>query len=353
MLYALIVVLLLAVALAGLLVMTRTSAAEFRAQADAREETLIGERDELRQTVATLEREVTTARNDQAEVEKRAERQAEQHAARTAALEGDLAAASETEAALQQRVDGQSAEIKALVADNNALHDRAAAADEARRAAEAAATEAAARYSGVPVEAIGAAGGVPADTLWTLELARSERTWRTSVAVDPTVAEGPFATTDDPARLAVEVEAAALRENVGAFVAIDWRLPPVDDPARRHLVVRVAQELLEAAARNPQPLRLVAEEVDGGAEEADGETPSDKPSGRSKKGGGRSGTKKATKKASADADGPRIQLRLEPADDNAEADVGTLSVDRLDGLDTELVDLRSEDGLVVTVKGDS
>ena len=81
--------------------------------------------------------------------------------------------------------------------------------------------------------------------------------WRTSVAVDPSTPEGPFDVADDPVRLAVEITAAALREDVGAFVSIDWQVPPIEEPARRHLVVRVAQEMLEAAARTPEPLQLI------------------------------------------------------------------------------------------------
>lgn len=96
-----------------------------------------------------------------------------------------------------------------------------------------------------------------AETLWQLELGRSERTWRHSVATLPD-AESPFIVTDNPLRLAVEIEAAALREDVGAFISVRWDAGKVEDPARSHLILRVAQELLAEASRDPEPLELVA-----------------------------------------------------------------------------------------------
>lgn len=100
-------------------------------------------------------------------------------------------------------------------------------------------------------------GSSPIDTLWDLEMARSERTWRHSVAVNPENDPNPFEETDDPVRLAVEIEASALKENVGAFITIDWQAEKVTDTARRQLVLRVAQEMLAAAAREPAPSTLI------------------------------------------------------------------------------------------------
>jgi hypothetical protein len=85
------------------------------------------------------------------------------------------------------------------------------------------------------------------ETLWALELNRSERTWRHSVAPIP-LGPSPFTGTDDPLRVAVEVEAAALREEVGAPLEVRWDAT-VQAPARSLLVLRLAQELLAAAAR--------------------------------------------------------------------------------------------------------
>ena len=101
-----------------------------------------------------------------------------------------------------------------------------------------------------------------AETLWDLEVARSERSWRNSVAINPVDDTSPFETTDDPVRTAVEVEAAALREDVGALIAIDWKAAPIPAASRRLLVVRVAQEMLALAARAPGAARLVVTDGD-------------------------------------------------------------------------------------------
>ncbi len=103
----------------------------------------------------------------------------------------------------------------------------------------------------------GSGSGIDPELLWALEMTRSERTWRHSVAVDPN-APSPFPDAPDPLRFAVEVEAAALREEVGAFVHLQWDAEAVADPVRRLLVLRVANELLAAAAREPQPFEMIA-----------------------------------------------------------------------------------------------
>ncbi len=93
--------------------------------------------------------------------------------------------------------------------------------------------------------------------LWELELQRSERTWRHSVSILPESDPSPFQQATDPLRLAVEVEAAALKEEAGAFLSVDWQAAPVEDPARAHLILRLAQEILSEAARSPIPTCLV------------------------------------------------------------------------------------------------
>ena len=97
--------------------------------------------------------------------------------------------------------------------------------------------------------------GVDLATLWELELARSERTWRHSVAPIPG-GDSPFPDADDPLRLAIEVEAAALREEVGAPLEVHWDADVVKDPADALLVLRLAQELLARAARESRPAVL-------------------------------------------------------------------------------------------------
>lgn len=105
--------------------------------------------------------------------------------------------------------------------------------------------------------------GIEAEALWQLELARSERTWRHSVAAAPD-GPGPFVAADDPLRTAVEIEVAALREDVGAAMELTWDTD-VDDPARCLTVLRLAQELLSAAAREQQAVVLDGRQEPDGA----------------------------------------------------------------------------------------
>ena len=106
------------------------------------------------------------------------------------------------------------------------------------------------------------ATAIPASVLsglWALERARTERTWRQSVVVGPP--EGsPFDGPVDALRVAVEVEAAALREDVGSVVTTDWRLPGALSEATSLLILRAAQELLAAASRTVDEATLVAEQ---------------------------------------------------------------------------------------------
>ena len=101
------------------------------------------------------------------------------------------------------------------------------------------------------------------EMLWDLEVARSERAWRNSVAINPVDDPSPFERADDPLRTVVEIEAWALREDVGALIEIEWKADPIPSAARRLLVARVAQEMLALAARAPGAARLVVTQ-DGG-----------------------------------------------------------------------------------------
>lgn len=109
-----------------------------------------------------------------------------------------------------------------------------------------------------------ASTGADAGTLWHLELARSERTWRYSVAILPDD-PSPFATTDDALRLAIETEASALRDDVGAFLTVDVEPHLCGDPARALLILRLAQELLAQAARLDEPSHLSVGHAPSGA----------------------------------------------------------------------------------------
>ncbi len=82
--------------------------------------------------------------------------------------------------------------------------------------------------------------------MWALELNRSERKWRHSVAVGPQD-HGPFEAVDDPLQAAIGIEVDAAREEAGIDVAVDWQLEEVLDRATSLLVLRAVQELLGAS----------------------------------------------------------------------------------------------------------
>jgi hypothetical protein len=92
--------------------------------------------------------------------------------------------------------------------------------------------------------------------LWALERTRTERTWRQSVSLDPT-GPGPFADGGEPARVAVEVEAAAVREEVGSVIEVDWQVEGLIPPGDGLLLVRSAQELLARGSRTVEDGVLV------------------------------------------------------------------------------------------------
>ena len=95
--------------------------------------------------------------------------------------------------------------------------------------------------------------------LWALEQARSERTWRQSVAVG----EGSFLDgADDPLLAALQVELDAAREDVGAIVELEADLPTAVTPAGSVLVLRAAQELLARSMKTAEETTLRVQ-VDG------------------------------------------------------------------------------------------
>lgn len=311
----------LALVLAVALWMTRRSGAEFRTLADQRETALLVERDQLTEARDKLTDErdhltqahdnLTKERDQLTETSSKLKSDLTTTSAERDQLDTDLAQAGQNISRLEAelgklrkvsdeqgvRMERQANEIGKLATENEQLHDRV-------EVAEAAAAAVVARDSGIVIGELDNVGSQP-ETLWDLEVARSERTWRNSVAINPAAETTPFDDTDDPLRLAVEVEAAALRENVGAFITIEWRAQPVADPARRHLVARVAQELLEAAARSPEASRLVVEGTD------------------------------------------EIVLRLESVDDSDE--VINIIPPRIT---SDLIDVRSETGINITVKAE-
>jgi hypothetical protein len=124
-------------------------------------------------------------------------------------------------------------------------------------AAEAARREAAAAAAGAAIAgeelaslrqrvADQAAAGHDAEALWSLELARTARRWYHSVSPGPD-APCPLVDTSNALRTAIEIEAAALREEAGARIEVHWDLQESLPPEQSLLVLRVAQELLADA----------------------------------------------------------------------------------------------------------
>ncbi|MEL7210228.1 MAG: hypothetical protein AAGK32_18690, partial [Actinomycetota bacterium] len=249
---ALIVVAVLAIVFAGLYLTTRSSAAEYRQQADKREADLQAERDQLNTDKAGLQTELNAAKRETERINEKANASA----AEVRRLGGELDKARSVADQQTERIESQAARILEFEGEVAALEAQV-------EVAETAAASAMARASGIVIGAMTDDGARP-ETLWDLELTRSERTWRTSVATNPEADDSPFDDVDDPVRLAIEIEAAALRENVGAAIDVEWEASAVENPMQRHLVVRVAQELLESAARSPEPSVLRVADGDDG-----------------------------------------------------------------------------------------
>ena len=188
----------------------------------------------------------------------------------------DRAAAEEQAAAALRAADERAAEAtrQAAAAEERAagLEVQATAAEDARRAAEERATgaeELAAQAErrvddlAAQVAAAVSGSGIDPDLLWTMEQARSERTWRHSVAPGPD-SPSVFATTSSPLREALLVELDAAREDIGAIVELDADLPPTVTAAGAVLALRATQELLAGIVRQAEEttVRVVADGAD-------------------------------------------------------------------------------------------
>lgn len=140
------------------------------------------------------------------------------------------------------------AEARAAEAEKQAMEAEARAAEAEARAAEA---EAKAEFAAAAVVRT----GLDPELLWALERARSERTWRNSVAIGPD--DTPvFVRTEHPLREALQVEVDAAREEVGAVVELEVDVPAEVTPAGSVLVLRVAQELLARAVKAAEETTL-------------------------------------------------------------------------------------------------
>ena len=139
------------------------------------------------------------------------------------------------------------ATARVVDADVQAATATARATDAEARAAEAEGreTEAAARADAAEARAV----GVDADVLWALELLRSERTWRHSVAPGPD-APSVLDNSAEPLQQALQIELDAAREEVGVEVELDAEVPAELTVAGSLLALRTAQELLAPAVRS-------------------------------------------------------------------------------------------------------
>lgn len=238
-----------------------TEAADLGARLESTEADLAAARVEQAETAATLETvrgSLADSETKLAGAEKRIADLTSQNVGLTgqvAELNGTVEAANETLRKRTELADAQAEQIDVLSGARDELQLRLTAAEEQIVTLTA--------RPGVVVGESGEDSG--AETLWDLEVARSERSWRTSVAIDPMGEASPFENTDDPVRTAVEIEAAALREDVGALISIDWKAEPIESAARRMLVVRVAHELLAQASRAPGAARLIVTDGEDGS----------------------------------------------------------------------------------------
>ncbi len=224
--------------------------------------------------------------------------------------------ASQTLAKRTELADAQAVQIDSLSATRDDLQRQLTAAEE--RIATLAAR---------PGVVIGEVDDDPAaEVLWDLEMVRSERSWRNSVAINPVDDPNPFTDSDDPVRTAIEIEAAALREDVGALITVDWKAGLIESAAHRVLVVRVAQEILAQASRAPGAARLV---VSDGSDPAGSD-----PDGSDQDGSSRDRVSAVTMTFEAiDEGGPTLNLIPPP-------------------ISADLIDVDQDNGLSVTVKTD-
>ncbi len=232
----------------ALFVLTQQKASRFASERDDKVEQLKEVRAELEEDRVRLER----ANADLRQSETRRTGLTQEVSDLTSQLD-------ESSSSLRKRTelaDAQALQIDALSGERDELRQQLNTAEEQ--------IVTLAARPGVVVGDLTSGDSANAEMLWELEVARSERSWRNSVSVNPVNDPSPFESAEDPVRQAVEIEAAALREDVGAYITIDWQAQPIQSPARRLLVVRVAQEMLASASRAPGAARLVISQVGEG-----------------------------------------------------------------------------------------
>lgn len=209
-------------------------------EAERRADAADAGRDEAMQLVAEIEAAATEAAGAFEAVGERA-RAAE---ARVADLEQQLAAA---EARAAEAV------AKVVAAEARADHVEAALGEAARQPVTAA----------LPLAGVASIDEATGNLLWTLETARVNRVWETSVSVGP-AATSPVGRSANVALDALEIDAAAVREDAGTEVEVRWDGPPPATVLGTALVVRTGAELLAAAAKTAESAVLSVEVDDDG-----------------------------------------------------------------------------------------
>lgn len=259
---ALIIVLVVAAGLVILWILAERKAAQTGQQLEDTTSRLKTTEADLARTSASLDERTATAAKLEtglADLEKERDFLAAQLDETAQQLTSSSAALTESTEALRKRTelaDAQAMQIDTLSAARDELQQRLHVAED--RIVTLAARP------GVVVGELSTEDS-NAEMLWDLEVARSERAWRNSVAINPVDDPSPFESTKDPVRTAVEIEASALREDVGAMITVDWNAPLIESPSRRLIVVRVAQEMLALASRAPGAAKLlVSEDGDAG-----------------------------------------------------------------------------------------
>jgi hypothetical protein len=224
MVFAIVVCVLLAIAVVVLVVLLASARRGASAMADARDDA------NARASVAETARdeadaELTTARAE--------------HARLTAAL-----------AEARRGIDERDASAKATTAELSVCKAELTA---ARAATDAARAEVRGANAAV---ASARASTHDAAALWAFEVERSERRWRTSVAPGMHL-DSPFVGAVDPLPVAIDIEAAATREEVGTRITVRWHAPGPLQPEVSLLALRSAQEMLAALAKAAETVELV------------------------------------------------------------------------------------------------
>lgn len=158
-------------------------------------------------------------------------------------LEAEAAVAARSAELVVANAAIETAELGRIHADQ-----RAVAAEHATAVAEQRAELAEQLAARADQRATVSSAGFDPEVVWALEQARSERTWRLSLALGPDL-DSVFVNAASPLREALQVEVDAAREEVGAVVELDAYLPDGLTQAGSVLVLRAAQELLATVVR--------------------------------------------------------------------------------------------------------